>query len=298
MNKIIPFIVLLQLVVFASEPSVYGAGNLDSSNPYGLSQSEKKIYENIEGIKTLQKSIKILQLNYNDLQDRFSGLRSVAESISDKIGKIDKRMFNLDAKDNNITNAIQGLKDEISSLRQDLNISVQTQNANQDKIKNVLSELSNLIDSINSSYVSKEEFQKFVVSVESRFSVARKSDKTQEFSTKKKGDLEKNADVLFAKKAYAEATKIYSYLVEKRYHPAGNSFKLGEIAYAQKSYKDAIAYYKKSISLYDKASYTPTLLYHTGISLSKLKQNTEAAKFFKALKSNYPNSKEAKSLKN
>ncbi|MDX1809486.1 MAG: tetratricopeptide repeat protein [Sulfurospirillaceae bacterium] len=297
MHKIIPFIILLQLLVFASEPSVYGAGNLDSSNPYGLSQSEKKILENIKDIKTLQKNIKILQLNYSDLKDRFSGLRSVTESISDKIGKIDKKMYMLDAKDDNISSSIKNLQDEITSIKEDLNSTIQTQNTNQEKVKNVLSELSNLIDSINSSYVSKDEFQKFVSSIENKLSTIKKSSKSDQFAGKKRSDLENSANELLKQKSYDEAKKIFSFLVEKKYHPAGNSFKLGEIAYAQKSYKEAIVHYKKSISLYDKASYIPTLLYHTGISLSKLKKNNEAAKFFKALKTNYPNSREAKSLK-
>ncbi len=45
MNKILAFIVLIPIVLFSAEPSVYGAGNLDSDNPYGLSASEKKLYK-------------------------------------------------------------------------------------------------------------------------------------------------------------------------------------------------------------------------------------------------------------
>jgi len=40
----------------------------------------------------------------------------------------------------------------------------------------------------------------------------------------------------------------------------------------------------------------PTLLYHTGISFSKLNKTKQAKQFFDALKQSYPNSKEAKSL--
>ncbi|WP_331775577.1 tetratricopeptide repeat protein [Sulfurospirillum sp. 1612] len=297
MTKRVLFLILLPWLAFANEPSVYGAGNLDSPNPYGLSQSEKKIFSNMQNIKRLEKAIKILQINSNDQKERFEGIRSVTESISNKIGQLDKRLFTLESQDENRTDSLRHLKDEIATLQSDLNASVQAQIANQDKVKNVLSELSSLIDSINSTYISKDEFQKFKDSVNQKLSTFKKSTTRQSFSGKNKASLEKKAAQLVRKKSYAEAKDIYTFLVKQRYHPAGNSFRLGEIAYAQKSYADAILHYKKSISLYDKASYVPVLLYHTGISLSKLKRHKEASKFFNALQSNYPNSKEAKSLK-
>lgn len=297
MNKIIPFIILLPWLAFANEPSVYGAGNLDSPNPYGLSQSEKKIFSNMQDIKRLEKDIKVLQINTNDAKDRLEGIRSVTESISNKIGQLDKKIYTFETQDQNRSDALASLKNEVDALRSDLNLTVETQIANQEKVKNVLSELSNLIDSINSSYVSKDTFQKFQDSVNQKLATFQKSTPSKTYAGANKATLEKKAASLVSQKSYDEAKDIYTFLVSKRYHPAGNSFRLGEIAYAQKAYSNAIIYYKKSISLYDKASYIPTLLYHTGISLSKLKKHQEASKFFSALQSNYPTSKEAKSLK-
>jgi len=297
MNKIVPFLILLPWLAFANEPSVYGAGNLDSPNPYGMSQSEKKIFSNMQDIKRLEKDIKILQINSNDLKERFEGMRSVTESISNKIGQLDKRIYTIESQDENRSESLREIKDEISGLRSDLNASVQTQITNQEKVKNVLSELSNLIDSINSTYISKDEFQKFKDSVNQKLSSFKKNRTHQTFAGENKATLEKKAGKLLSKKSYKKAKDIYTFLVKYRYHPAGNSFRLGEIAYAQKLYAEAILHYKKSISLYAKASYVPVLLYHTGISLRKLKKHKEASKFFNALQSNYPNSKEAKSLK-
>jgi TolA-binding protein len=51
------------------------------------------------------------------------------------------------------------------------------------------------------------------------------------------------------------------------------------------------------MSLFDKAAYTPTLLYHTGASFEKLGKAKEAQGFYKALKDTYPDSPEAKKVK-
>ena len=287
MNRVLTFLVLMPIVLFSAEPSVYGAGNLDSDNPYGLSPSEKKIVQNIKKIKSLEKTIREMQLKYDGLKEQLEGTRSVTESISDKIGKIDSKMQEVDMKDSNKSNTIQDLKNEIESLKQQFDDNLAVQNENQNKIKSVLSELSSLIDSINSNYVSKDEFNKYIKKRSSKKAISGKSG----------AQILREAEKLFKKKSYSEAKIRYEKLISMKYKPARSNYMLGEISYAKKDYKNAIVHYKKSIALYDSASYTPTLLYHTGISLSKLKKNSEASKFFKVLKSNYPKSKEAKSLK-
>ena len=287
MYRVLAFVFVLSSLAFSVEPSVYGAGDLDSNNPYGLSSSEKKIVQNSKKLKSFEKTLKMLQFKYNDLQEKLDGTRSVTESISNKIGKIDGKIHQIDTKDSNKTATIQSLKEDIETLREQFNDNLTVQNTNQKKIKSVLSELSSLIDSINSNYVSKDEFNRYI----------KKQNSKKSLSNKSGAELLSEARKLFKKKLYDEARVRYEKLVAMGYMPARSNFNLGEISYHQKKYNQAIAYYKKSISLYDKATYTPTLLYHTGISLTKLKKNREASKFFNVLKSRYPNSKEAKSLK-
>ena len=287
MNKILALIILMPIVLFSAEPSVYGAGNLDSDNPYGLSASEKKIVQNSKNIKSLEREIKLIKLNYNQLQEKIDGTRSVTESISNKIGKIDNKINNLIENDSNKSKRVENLQNQIDNLKQQLSDNITLQNENQNRIKSVLSELSSLIDSINANYVSKDEFNKLV----------KKSSKKESISGKNGAQLLREAEEFFRNRLYEKAAIRYKKLIAMRYKPARSNFKLGEISYYQKKYAKAIVYYKKSIALYDKAAYIPTLLYHTGISLSKLKKNAEASSFFDALKSNYSNSKEAKSLK-
>jgi len=303
-NKFLAFFLVLPIMVFSAEPSVYGAGNLDSDNPYGLSPSEKKIVKNTKIIKSLEKKFRTLQFKYDDLQEKLDGTRSVTQSISDKIGKIDSKIREVNMRDSNKSDTIQSLRSDLEELKQQFNDNLMTQNENQDKIKSVLSELSSLIDSINTNYVSKDDFNKFVTAqnnfqekILKQINSMKKQSLKKVLSGKSGAQLLKEAERYLSKKQYNKAKIRYEQLVKMRYMPARSNFKLGEIAYQKKRYKNAIDFYKKSIALYENASYTPTLLYHTGISLSKLKKNSEASKFFKVLKTNYPKSKEAKSLK-
>ncbi len=298
MNKIVLITaVILPSLVFAAEPSVYGAGNLDSENPYGLTPTEKKVVKNIKDIKSLKKSLRELKLKIAHIDERFEGIRSVTESITNKIGKIDKRLYKFENRDENRSAELSNLKDDVSSLKEYVAQTREIQTTNQEKIKSVLSELSSLIDSINSTYVSKDELERFKNEINSKLKALEKSRKKASIASKSGAELLKEAERLYKKRDYNGAKIRYERLAKIKYKPARSNFMLGEIAYKQKSYKKAIEYYKKSISLYDKASYIPTLLYHTGVSLSKLKKNKEAKKFFDALKNSYPDSKEAKSLK-
>jgi len=68
---------------------------------------------------------------------------------------------------------------------------------------------------------------------------------------------------------------------------------IGEMKYRRKNYSEAIAYFKKSASLYAQASYMPTLMLHTAISMDKTGDKKNAKAFFKGLIVKYPSSSEA-----
>jgi TolA-binding protein len=115
--------------------------------------------------------------------------------------------------------------------------------------------------------------------------------------TKDSPTLLKEAVSDYRKKSYESAKVKFSELIKRRYKPARCNYYMGEISYYTKKYSDAVAYYKKSLSLYDKANYVPTLLFHTAISFEKMGKKSEAKKFYLALEANYPDSTEAKMAK-
>jgi TolA-binding protein len=292
MKKLTTIWLIVTCSLLANEPSVYGAGNLDSTNPYGLTSSEKHILKNSDKVNNLVEGVGSIKIKLNRINENYEGLRSVTEAFGSKIAKIDQKIRVLEESSIKKDESAVLLKEEIADLKTYVNESRALQDANQEKIKLVLGELSSLIDSINNSYVSKKSFKK----LESQVAKLLSSKKISTVSKKSGAVLLKEGTALFNKKSYNEAKLRFSELLKKNYKPARSNYYMGEIAYFQKSYTTAIEHYKKSISLYDKADYMPALLYHTGISFSKLKKSSQATQFFNALKQGYPNSKEAKSI--
>ena len=81
---------------------------------------------------------------------------------------------------------------------------------------------------------------------------------------------------------------MFTYTYQKGYKTATSLFYLGEVAYVQRLYKDALGFYKKSVQVYPKkTSYMDRLLYHTGRSFMKLGEKELAVLTFKKLIKEY-----------
>ncbi len=294
MQKFFILFFLAAVYIYAAEPSAFEAGDLNAPNPYGLTSSEKVILKNKKEVKALSTNISFVKNELNDMQEKIDGIKSVVEAQNSRIYKIEKSITLLKQKDSNNTM-------EIAKLQTDLNATKEIMLENNRKVKLVLSELSSLIDSINSSYVSKDTLEKrlkeFQDSLEAKIATLQKKLTSKTLLSKKGSTLFANAKKSYAKKDYKKATELFLASIKKRYLPATSNFYLGEINYKTKQYAKAIDYYKKSISLYDKASFTPTLLYHTYISFEKLGDKKNAKKFKKILLQKYPKSKVAKLLR-
>jgi len=271
-------LIVCSLSLYGAETSAFGAGNLDSDNPYGLSESEKIIFQN-------KKQIRYQDQKISELTEQIEGMRSVIDSISSKLGKTGQRINELNVQSS------QASDDEISTMKNDISELKRTQSENYEKINAVLKKLSGMIDKINGNYVTVDELS-------SRISKKKVTSSASTESTKTKSKLSnseklKSAVALYRKKYYTKSFPLFVELAEKSYKPATTNYYLGEISYYKKQYSDAIVYYKKSVGYYDKASYMPTLLLHTGISFEKLNDNENKEKFLNALLSSYPNSSEA-----
>lgn len=272
---------------------------MDAKNPYGLSQSEKKILQNNEKVTNLNQTVGSVKAELNKVSEDYEGVRSVIDGYGSKIAKLEERL-------RLIEESMEEIRTETAQIKEYVTESRKLRNDDQEKIKAVLTEMGSLIDSINKNYVPKDKFEQLVKESKSKSSSAtnstpethkEKATATKDLSSKDSATLMKEADDLFDKKSFKESKIYYEELIKRNYKPAKHNFLLGEIAYNSKSYTDAIEYYKTSISLFDKASYTPTLLYHTGSSFEKLGKSKDAQTFYKALKQGYPDSPEAKKVK-
>ena len=248
------------LFIYASEPSVFSAGDLESSKPYGLTDDEKRIVENKNEIKNLKREVFVLKNDIQILKESIEGLKSVISSYSDAIGELKSKYstFDMNSSEKNSV-----LEEKISILEE-----------NDKKIESTLKELAKLISSSGSKRVNRPKEKK--LSSKALYNKALKT---------------------FRKHRYDEAEALFLELVSKNYRAAISNYYLGEINYYQKKYKEAVVFYKRSIQLYDKASYIATLLLHTGISFNRNGDKNYADKIFNALIANYPKSKEAKIAK-
>ncbi|CAA6813103.1 MAG: TPR repeat containing exported protein; Putative periplasmic protein contains a protein prenylyltransferase domain [uncultured Sulfurovum sp.] len=126
-NKII-FVgfMAMSFLLHAYEPSVYGAGDINSATPYGLTKTEQAVLENK----------KTLQMLYN--------------KITEQQRKID-----------GLTTVIEGQNREILELKESL--TSQQENStliDQNTTYSLLLEMGQTVDFINNTYVTKDELKK------------------------------------------------------------------------------------------------------------------------------------------
>ncbi|WP_228589140.1 tetratricopeptide repeat protein [Campylobacter sputorum] len=283
--------------LFSAEVSVFDAGNLDASNPYGLTKNEQVLLNNKNKVEKLNQNFGSTEAKLNNAIERIEGLQSIVEGNNAQIGRIEQRLNMLESGGAN------GGDSANSDLRKYVEESRAIQEKNNNEIKKVLAELSTLIDSINSNYVSKSDLSKMNLKDTTKDTTSRKKEpetkvettsSNSDFTSKSPADILKEASNMYKSKDYSGAKARYEHLISINHRPAEATFMLGEIEYFNKSYSSAIKYYQKSIAIYDKANYTPKLLYHTAISFDKVGDKNSADKFYKFLKSTYPNSEEAK----
>ncbi|QOP41003.1 tetratricopeptide repeat protein [Sulfurimonas marina] len=279
-----------------AEPSAFGAGDLSSDSPYGLTPDEKVILETKKKLKKVDLSTKTHASQLDSLRERIDGLQDIIEALSRKShnNKIAlKELQNKDKLDDENSNEYQKRLSEV--VQQDSQ-SIKT-------LQEQVLEISKLVDQINANYVSKKEFNDLVADInnfkdlvakELKSGSKKSSAKTKKVSS---ADLYNSAKQNFDKKYYTKAIEQYTELIARKYKPAYSHYMIGEMYYKRKDYAKAISYFKKSSELYAKASYMPTLMLHTAISMDKTGDKGHAHSFYKAIIKKYPSSSEAKKAK-
>lgn len=264
----------LTSTLYANEPSVYGAGNIDSETPYGLTQTEKTVLENK---KTLQK----LYNTINEQQRKVDGLATIIEGQNKEIVQ---------------------LKEQLQY--QQSNSEKNAQDAN--KSYALLLELGAMIDEIKNTYVTQTDLQNLQVGTTN---INSNTDMSSNVNSNVYTNSEISSDVnyaesyregvqLFYQRSYQAAKERFDEVLVANYKAAPSNFYLGEIAYYTHQYANAVSYYKQSALLYDSASYMDVLYLHTAISLDKSGDPTQAKSLYEYVISTYPDKKSASIAQN
>ena len=283
---------LLPLTLLGSEPSAFGAGDLDSDNPYGLTPAEKKILQNNQKLKQNDRKLNSNKSEIGSLRERVDGLQSVLESVALKSQKNKVALSDLSRSRKNDGTTTQ----ERLTL---LETQIAANNENILQIKTALESLSQLMDEQSTHYATQEQYKALVADVNAFKKLVAGALKNGTKSTKslKSTDLAKQAQKSYKKKHYSEALNSYKELVNRNYKPAYGQFMVGQCYFAKGDYAKAIAHYKDSAKRYKKASYMPTLLLRTAFSMQKTGDKKNARKFYNAVIAKYPNTTEAKKAK-
>lgn len=276
---ILPF--LITLSVSASEPSVFGAGDLNAPNPYGLTHEEKLILENKKELQTVIQKNNAQSAKVETVTERLDGMQGILEGLGQRSNEQTLLLQKLQEK--------LALDSNNSSSMEELNKHVAANTENVAQFKTLLEELSLVVDEINSNYVTKEQFAALIKQLKVNVPDTAVSSVKMSNSA-----LEKEANKLFTQKKYADAQKYFEQLVQKKHKVNESLFMIGETHFERKNYKEAVSNYKESASRSEKSLFMPTLLLHSGISMEKTGDSATAKAFYQATISKYSGSGAAK----
>jgi TolA-binding protein len=285
MRRYLTLPLILSTLVSASEPSVFGAGDLNSPNPYGLTHEEKLILENKKELQAVVQKNNAQNSKVETVAERIEGMQGILEGLSQKTNENSLALQSLTDKYNTENNTSLTL-DQIGKQ-----VEANTENIAQ--FKALLEELSHAVDDINANYVTKEQFSVLIKQL--KVSIPKTTPSTTAVSEKTDiGSIEQQAYQLISQNKYADAQTNFEKMVQKKYKVPEALYMIGETLFERKSYKEAVAYYKDSASRNQKAGYMPTLLLHSGISMEKSGDTATAKAFFQATVSKYGGSGAAK----
>lgn len=293
----------LPFTSLCAEPSAFGAGDLSNPKPYGLTSTEETLLENKKNLQQVVVKTKNQANEVDSLRERMDGLQTIIESISSSTRENQLKLKSLENKDSErLQSSAEYEKRLIESIQENSKL-ITANTKSIEKLNELLAEMAKLIDTINSSYVTKKEFNLLVDDVNKFKDLVAKElkngvePKKSALESMTNGDVATKAQEYYDKKVYTKASQYYNHLIKENYKPAHSHYMLGEIKYYSKDYADAIAYFKKSSSLYSKASYMPVLMLHTAISMDETGDKKNAKTFYNAVITKYSQSSSAKIAK-
>jgi TolA-binding protein len=278
---ILPF--LFSIIASASEPSVFGAGDLNNPDPYGLTHEEKLILQNKKELQTVIQKNNAQNAKVESVTERLDGMQGIIEGLGQRLNEQSLQLQKLQDKATTDSNMSMNLEE--------MNKQVSANTENIAQFKTLLEELSLVVDGINSNYVTKEQFAALIKQLKVNVPI---SDKPSSPVKMDNTAIEKEANKLFNQKKYIESQVYFEQMVQKKYKVAEALYMIGEVQFERKAYKEAIPYYKDSASRNEKALYMPTLLFHSGLSMEKSGDNATAKAFYQATISKYSGSGAAK----
>lgn len=305
--KKVGFAALIALTAWANEPSAFGAGDLNSPDPYGLTPAEKKIYETDKSLQNISRTVLTAEQLQTELRTEVDGLKSILSGHDEKLREISGR---LSGNDQSILKLQNDMNISISEIRSIVEQNFKLQNENYDKIMKAIGDLGAMIDKINEEYVAHSELKTMLgknyklparanKAVDANISAvetptaskpvvvaqAQSDDSAQKMTPE---TLFTAALENYKKNKLSDAKAKFLELTKSGYKKESVYYYLGECDYKSGNYKEALESFQVSIEADDKSQFVPIILFHTSICLEKLNDKDGAKKILSSLIENYP----------
>ena len=298
---------LFNSLLYGYEPSVYGAGDIESASPYGLTKTEQAVLNNKKTIQTIYNKM-------SEQQRKVDGFKSVIDGQTKEIVFLKEQLKNGQnqlTKQERLIQQLQGDASKSYKLLLELGKiidEIKNTSVRRDELDNTL----NMINQIKKTTVSKDDLHDALVvntinnsreeQQQPRNSSSANSSLDNGYSSNNTATRVSNGDYsesyregvkLFYQHSYEEAKEYFRETLNANHKSASSNFYLGEIAYNTQQYEDAVAYYKQSTTLDDRADYMDILYLHTAISLDNIGDREQAKGFYNYIISTYPNKETA-----
>ena len=155
MKKLALTFFLLGAIAGAEEVSAFGAGDLNSKNPYGLNSTEKDILKTRKTLENVDSKVKDVKLSLESINERIDGLESIYEGDSQKLNtsvlKINEIIKKVE-ENSTLTEKHSADIEQILLMQEEFAKNI----AN---LKLAVKKLNDKINKINNSYISEKEFK-------------------------------------------------------------------------------------------------------------------------------------------
>lgn len=133
---------IIPLTLSGSEPSAFGAGNLNNPKPYGLTSTEEVILENKQNLRKVVVDTNNQANKVDSIRDRIDGLQGVIEGLAKKSQENKIALQLLSEKNLEALKSSDEYEKRLSEMSQNNSKSIE-------EIKILISELSSLLETIN-----------------------------------------------------------------------------------------------------------------------------------------------------
>jgi len=171
---------IFNILLFAEEVSVFGAGDLESTNPYGLTLSEKVILKNKNNLTKFDRKIDDTRSNIDLLNERIDGIESIFQGDSVKLNSNIMNLSNLKIEQESTQLYIE----EISKIQKEEN---QKRIEQLKFLKNDFNKLNKtfktLVKEVDKNYVTKKQFDELVTFINNQFKKAKQVKKSKKLKS-------------------------------------------------------------------------------------------------------------------